>query len=176
MCILANAYSRETRALFATVHMLEMKLARKFQSFQALTLPCISCVYIFWQSIETISFGELTLDREPMASGSSKTVFKATWAQGNKSPQQVAVLILTRGGNVKGEIGIFERLGRHPHLVRLLAMSTRPHTGDLCMVLEFAQRGSLDSVLQELSGPGAEQPTHSVLLTVACQVSCTFLF
>ncbi len=68
------------------------------------------------------------------------------------------------------EVKIFERLGRHPHLVKLLAVSTMSPNGNQCMVLELAQRGSLDSVLQELHQDGREKPSHSVLLTAACQV------
>jgi hypothetical protein len=148
-------------------------------------LPCMRvsrvclCMYVctharththILQGVLTIAFTELVLEDRPLASGSFKRVYKATWAQrGNGDAQQVAVLVLRQGDSAADEINIFDRLGRHPHLVKLLAVSTRPPAGDMCMVLEFAQRGSLDGVLHELSGNG-ESPTNAVLLTAAGQV------
>jgi hypothetical protein len=118
------------------------------------------------------------VEDRPLASGSFKSVYKATWAAGGSAqPQQVAVLVLRQaqggGGSMADEIKIFELLGRHPHLVKLLALSNRPPAGDVCMVLEFAQRGSLDCVLQDLAerrDQGGDPPTHAVLLTAAAQV------
>ncbi len=118
------------------------------------------------QSIPTISFDQLRVESRPLASGSFKSVYKAVWA---RDKQQVAVLVLRQGASAASEINMFERLGRHPHLVKLLAVCARPPAGDMCMVLEFAQRGSLDGVLQQLSDEG-ESGTHGVLLTAAGQV------
>ena len=110
------------------------------------------------------------MEGRPLASGSFKSVYKATWTRkAVGDSQQVAVLVLRQGGSAAGEISIFERLGRHPHLVKLLAVSTWPPAGDMCMVLEFAQRGSLDGVLQQLTDEG-QSATHAVLLTAAGQV------
>ena len=132
---------------------------------QVTVLPAASS-----SSIPTIHFGELVVEDMPMASGSFKSVYKATWARdGGRGEQQVAVLVLRQGGSAVGEIQIFERLGLHPHLVKLLGLSAKPPTGDLCMVLEFARRGSLDCVLSELADQ-QQSATHSVLLTAATQV------
>ena len=120
--------------------------------------------------MRTIAFTDLVVEDRPLASGAFKSVYKASWARpGEGDAQQVAVLVLRQGGSAASEIKVFEKLGRHPHLVKLLAVSARPPAGDMCMVLEFAQRGSLDGVLNELSNNG-ESPTHAVLLTAASQV------
>ncbi len=112
----------------------------------------------------------------PLACGSFKSVYKATWSRpGRTDVLEVAVLVLRpKGGCAAEEIKIFECLGQHPHLVKLLAVSLRPPEGDMCMVCEFAQRGSLDCVLQELAEK-EEHPAHVVLLTAALQVWTLFL-
>ncbi len=130
--------------------------------------------FVIVQGIPRINFKELVLEDRPLASGSFKTVYKARWASPGRDAQSVAVLVLRQGGSASVEVKIFERLGRHPHLVKLLAVSTMPPAGNQCMVLELAQRGSLDSVLQELDQDGGEQPSNSVLLTAACQVCACF--
>ena len=114
--------------------------------------------------IATIAFSSLEVSERPLASGSYKSVYKATWRD-----TTVAVLTLRQGGSAAAEISMFERLGRHPHLVKLLAVTNRPPEGDMCMVLEFAQRGSLDVVQQEAAERG-DNATHAVLLTAAGQV------
>jgi serine/threonine protein kinase len=126
------------------------------------------------QAITTIPFSELKMSGKPMASGSFKSVYKATWARPGH-PVEVAVLVLRQGGSLAEEIEIFERLGQHPHLVKLLAVSSRPPSGDICMVCEFAQKGSLDCVLQELAEKG-ENNANTVLLTAALQVCMQLLF
>ena len=102
-----------------------------------------------------------------MASGSFKSVYSATW---KANGQAVAVLVLRGGADLTREIGIFEHLGNHPHLVKLLAVCTKPPSGEHCMVLEFAQRGSLDGVLQEIEEDETGKASDCVLLTVAGQV------
>ena len=42
--------------------------------------------------------------------------------------------------------GSFQQLGRHPNLLRLLAISIEPSSGDYCLVTEFAGKGSLAGV------------------------------
>ncbi len=123
-------------------------------------------------SIPSINLQELVIEDKPLASGSFKSVYKAKWtAAGSTEAIQVAVLTLRQGASAALEINIFERLGRHPHLVKLLAVSRIPPAGNMCMVLELALRGSLDNVLQELAEQGStEQPSNAVLLTAACQV------
>ena len=114
--------------------------------------------------VKSINFSELVLEDRPLTAGSFKTVYKAKWGG-----EVVAVLLLRSSGSLASEVAVFERLGRHPHLCRLLATSVRPQ-GEQCMVMEFAERGSLDGVLQDLSESGTVSPTHAVLLTAAGQV------
>jgi serine/threonine protein kinase len=123
------------------------------------------------QGIRTIPFSELTVSGVPLASGSFKSVYKATWSRpGSAHALQVAVLVLRHGGgSFAEEIRIIELLGQHQHLVKLLAVSMKPPTGDMCMVCEFAQRGSFDCVLQELAEK-EECAANAVLLTAALQV------
>ncbi len=107
------------------------------------------------------------MENSPLASGSFKSVYKAVWTPaGSGDVQQVAVLVLRQGFGAALEIKIFQHLLRHPHLVKLLAVTRMPPSDNHCMVLELAQRGSLDCVLQEES----VKASNAVLLTVACQV------
>ena len=66
------------------------------------------------------------------------------------------------------EAAVFERLGRHPRLTRLLGTSTDPE-GRSVLVTEFAALGSLDRVLESLDEEGIE-PSNTVLLQCALQV------
>jgi hypothetical protein len=144
-----------------------------FKNIPTMHVINIMYMHIHFQNIPSISYSELEVEERPLAAGSFKSVYRAKWvpSSGSKDEQQVAVLVLRQGGSAALEIKIFERLGRHPHLVKLLAVTRKPPAGNHCMVLELAQRGSLDCVLQELArGGAAELPSHAVLLTAACQV------
>jgi len=126
------------------------------------------------QSIPFINFETLQVEDTPLASGSFKSVYKAVWAPAgsNEVLRKVAVLVLRQGGSATLEIKIFECLGLHQNLVKLLAVTRMPPAGYHCMVQELAERGSLDCVLQELAqGQEAEQASNAVLLTAACQVT-----
>jgi len=68
------------------------------------------------------------------------------------------------------EVKIFERLGRHPHICKLLALTKKPPANQECMVMEFAERGSLDVVLQDMDTEGSQSPSTAVLMTAASQV------
>ena len=118
-----------------------------------------------------INFNSLVMEGRPWTSGSFKTVYKALWTKpGTEEAQRVAVLVIRGGTSAVSEVSIFQQLGRHPHLTKLLATSSSPG-GDYCMVMEFAERGSLDHVLHEIEDGGAGSASHSVLLTAASQVS-----
>ncbi len=120
-------------------------------------------------SIPTINFSDLVVEEKPMAHGSFKSVYKGMWTRDGVSKAQRVAVLLLRGGDAASEIGIFERLGRHPNLVKLLAVAEKPPAREPCMVLEFAPMGSLDNVLQDLQD--LNQPaTNNVLLTAAGQV------
>ena len=97
-------------------------------------------------------------------------IYTHTHIHRDPAGQVVAVLVFRHSGEATKEMQIFERLGRHPHLAQLLAFSRRPPTEELCMVMEFAQRGSLDRVLQQNEMDGGEPVSNGVLLTVALQV------
>jgi hypothetical protein len=127
------------------------------------------------QRITTIPSSSLRMPGKPMASGSFKSVYKATWDRPGQQPLEVAVLVLRQGGSFAEEIEIFERLGQHPHLVKLLAVSSRPPAGNICIVCEFAPKGSLDCLLQELAEKG-ENSANTVLLTAALQVCMPLQF
>jgi len=107
-------------------------------------------------------------------SGSFKTVFHGQW---KKSCGYTDVAILQiRNSRAAGrreeferEVQTFKTLGLHSNLLRLLAITTEPKSGDFCMVTEFASMGSLDTHLSEL----AERKTTIsplVQLQVAMQI------
>ena len=126
-----------------------------------------------FEPIASIEYSELQVEKEPMAHGSFKKVFSAVWKSqrpGQPEGMKVAVLVLQSGQSMTSEVKIFERLGRHPHICRLLALTKQPPANLECMVMEFAQRGSLDVVLQDMDADGAESPSSAVLLTAATQV------
>jgi hypothetical protein len=132
---------------------------------------------VLWQSVPNISFKELTLQVE-LGSSLSKTVYKAKWEQPSSGNiEQVAVLVFEPGFPCEHEIGMFQVLGKHPHLVRFMGVSLGPSSvptnGSMCMLLELAPKGCLREVLQDLAE--TNQPaTDAVLLTAAEQVrDCT---
>ena len=72
--------------------------------------------------------------------------------------------------DLQNEIEVFSVLGKHRHLAELLATTTHPQSGDQCMVMEFAEQGSLDNVL--LSAVEHDiVVSDQVLLTIAVQVA-----
>lgn len=93
-----------------------------------------------------VSRSDITLGRQ-IGMGSSKTVYEGTFGG-----RQVAVMAMRRGDCLT-ECSILVRLGRHPHLVRFLAMcpastssSSEGGGGDgarQLMVTELAPHGSL---------------------------------
>jgi len=127
----------------------------------------------FTDSIGAIDYKELQVEDKPMAHGSVKSVFRAVWKRhqsGHQENMQVAVLVLRSGQSMASEVKIFERLGRHPNICRLLALTKKPPANQECMVMEFAERGSLDVVLQDMDTEGSESPSSVVLMTAASQV------
>ncbi len=73
------------------------------------------------------------------------------------------VLILDTAGRIT-----FERLGRHPFLTQLLAVTKNP-AGQECMLAEYAAHGSLDGFLQRQEDSGVAMGA-AVLLTAATQI------
>ena len=67
------------------------------------------------------------------------------------------------------EIEVFETLGCHPHLTKLLAVSTNP-SGCQCLITEYAALGSLDHVLHEYAD--RHQHISDLVLLTACMQIC----
>jgi hypothetical protein len=121
-----------------------------------------------------IPFSDLAVDNRPLAAGSFKTVYKATLMWANKD-RQVALLVLRQSdraavSDMKNEIQMFSVLGKHRHLALLLATCTQPQSGDMCMVMEFAQHGSLDHVLMKAAEDG-QDVSKLVLIAMGMQVA-----
>jgi hypothetical protein len=125
-------------------------------------------------AVETVNFDELDVeDAQVLAHGS----LRATWRRpGQPEHMKMTVLVMPvrAGQTVASKVRMFERLGRskHPHICRLLATTVKPKTEEECMVMEFAERGSLREVLMDMSQDGGQKqrPSNPVLLAVASQI------
>ncbi|EKX37983.1 hypothetical protein GUITHDRAFT_43517, partial [Guillardia theta CCMP2712] len=112
---------------------------------------------------------------QQIGSGSSKLVYRARWQHPHGSSAEVAIQRISGSGGTRRrkefdqEVKIFRELGRHPNLLRLLATSIEPSSGDCCLVTEFASKGSLDVILSNFA---EEEETMSLLvqLQVARQI------
>ena len=69
---------------------------------------------------------------------------------------------------IAGEVEVFFKLGRHPNLTPLLGMTTHPDGSD-CMLVEFAELGSLDNLLVQKAEEGVEI-SEAVRITIAMQI------
>ena len=112
--------------------------------------------------VEDVPYHELKLEKEPLGTGSFKTVHRALWRG-----QEVAALVLKHGAP-DTEAEVFERLGQHPRLTRLLGKSVDPD-GRIVHVAEYAGLGSLDVVVEAME-QGGTAPDDAVLLQIAIQV------
>ena len=110
-----------------------------------------------------ILFQDIQVQGPPLGAGSFKTVHRGLLG----GRQEVAVLTI-RSGACDTEAAVFERLGRHPRLTRLLGTSADPE-GRSILVTEFAVLGSLDRVLDILNEAGIG-PGNAVFLQCALQV------
>jgi hypothetical protein len=124
-------------------------------------------------NVHHIDFKEFEIDKQPLAHGSFKTVYKARWS--TRKNRWVVVLALRNTSHadlsdLHNEIEVFSLLGKHRNLAELLGTSTHPQSGDKCMVMEFAQQGSLDHVLTA-SAAQDMHVSHLVRLTIAVQVA-----
>ncbi len=77
-------------------------------------------------------------------------------------------MLLLRQGDVTTEAAVFDRLGRHRHLTRLLGLSRDPE-GRQALVTEFAPHGALSDVLSALNERG-RRASDAVLVRIAMQV------
>ena len=127
------------------------------------------------ENVKHIDFSQIVVGSE-ISHGSFKSVFRATWnslpvghAGGENAAITVALLVLRQGGMMAREIEVFEKLGCHPHLTKLLAVSTNP-SGCQCLITEYAALGSLDHVLHDF----ADKHLHisDLVLLTACMQIC----
>jgi serine/threonine protein kinase len=121
-----------------------------------------------------ISLADLDLSTKSLASGSCKEVFLARLRKTipgiGPAGHKVAVMKLRNGNSTLGaELKVFKTLGRHANLTRLFAVTCSESGAVTSLVLEFADLGSFDHVLTNLS-ESHESATADVLLTAAMQV------
>ncbi len=121
-----------------------------------------------------ISLADLDLSPKSLASGSYKEVFLArlrkTIPEIGPAGHKVAVMKLRHGNSTLGaELKVFKTLGRHANLTRLYAVTCSESGALTSLVAEFAELGSLDHVLTNLS-QSHESATVDVLLTAVMQV------
>ena len=123
--------------------------------------------------VSHVDFNEFVVEKQPLAHGSFKKVYKGRWSK--RQNKWVVMLVLRNSSHAnlsdfQNEIQVFGKVGRHHNLAQLLATSTYSPSGDKCMVMEYAEQGSLDHVLTSI----AEQDVYVsnlVLLTVGVQVA-----
>lgn len=125
-------------------------------------------------AVDEVPYAHLIVESAPMAEGSYKSVYRATWHRGGDraSPMTVALMKLRSSqGDVAAlaaEVKVFVQLGKHPNLATLLGATKHPD-GSPCMLVEYAALGSLDNVLAGPAGGGRET-SEEVRLTVATQI------
>ena len=94
-----------------------------------------------------VDFNEFVVEKQPFAHGSFKKVYKGRWSK--RQNKWVVMLVLRNSSHAnlsdfQNEIQVFGKVGRHHNLAQLLATSTYSPSGDKCMVMEYAEQGSLD--------------------------------
>jgi hypothetical protein len=137
------------------------------------------------QRIVAIAYEDLVLGDKAVSSSPYKLVFRGQCAALRKKlaasgsdNAYVAVIVhkanahqpVPTPSSLLTNIKACERVGYHAHIAPLLAVCVRPPDGDCCLVMEYAAKGSLDRVLQDLALDGGKTATSEVLLTVAAQV------
>jgi serine/threonine protein kinase len=137
----------------------------------ALGLPRSRANHLLFPKIRS---GELDLDAEPFARGSSRNVFRArlrkTVPSVGPPGHLVAVLQEWKKKNILDtELEVFARIGNHPFLTRLVAVMPSDSQDGTLLVTEFAELGSLDKVLTNLTEK-REKASTEVLLRAALQV------
>jgi len=123
--------------------------------------------------VPTISTEDIDRHGDAIASGSFKDVYRAQLrkevAAVGKAGLEVAVIQFRNGtSTLAAELDVFKKLGRHPNLTRLLAVTRSDEGSVTSLVTEFAKLGSLDQVLV-LAEERDERATSQVLLTAAMQ-------
>ena len=101
--------------------------------------------------MQRVISGQETCALHPVTSEPPEVPDSGTHAAGaGGAPVTVALLKLrgALGGSAEfaREIQVFVKLGLHPHLATLLGVTTHPD-GSMCMLVEYALRGSKSSIL-----------------------------
>jgi hypothetical protein len=126
------------------------------------------------RGVPEVSMKDLDVDHNPIGAGSFKVVFRARLRRDiagvGDQGYKVAVMQIRQGiSTLTAELNVFMILGKHPNLTRLVAV-VRSDTGDVVNLLtEFAEMGSFDNVLTDVTDRG-QKATADVLLTAAMQV------
>eukprot|EP00960_Hanusia_phi_P014102 415030-Hanusia_phi.AAC.1 len=103
-------------------------------------------------SIGFLDFASFT-GMEQKVAGSYKLVYRATYNHPKAGATAVALLQIRGSGSQETkhkalqEIEVFRELGLHDNLLGLCGLTVEPIAGDICLVTEYAPRGSLDQVL-----------------------------
>jgi len=105
-------------------------------------------------------FQELQMQGAPLGSGSAKTVRRALL----RGSDVVAVTVQRNAVDA----GLFEQLGQHPQLARVLGASRDP-AGLFVVIVEFAPMGSLDNILIKLKQEG-HAVSSAALVASAVQI------
>jgi serine/threonine protein kinase len=100
----------------------------------------------------------------PIGAGTFKTVYQGSvLISGQRVP---AAVLRIREESIETEVQTFLKLGRHPRLVRFLGQCTEG--GDLLLLTEFAEMGSLSDAFEQLEGKLS--PAHKRVMTLQiCQ-------
>ena len=126
------------------------------------------------RGVPEVSMKDLDVDHNPIGSGSFKVVFRARLRRDiagiGDQGYKVAVMQIRQGiSTLTAELNVFMILGKHPNLTRLVAV-VRSDTGDVVNLLtEFAEMGSFDNVLTDVTDRG-QKAAADVLLAAVMQV------
>ncbi|EKX33543.1 hypothetical protein GUITHDRAFT_81295, partial [Guillardia theta CCMP2712] len=116
------------------------------------------------------------IDRSYFEEGKFKTVRRAQY----KDDRAVVAAIVKHRSekstqhSLHNEVPMYSELGKHPNVLEFYGM-TIDENGELCMVMEFAQRGSLRGLLLKISLEGYKVD-DLVLVSAAKQVSQAMAF
>jgi hypothetical protein len=100
--------------------------------------------------------------------GDDRGVSDRDWSAGDGGHVAVAICVPRKEDGISREAAVFERLGRHPHLTQLLALTIN-HQNMTSLVTEFAPLGGLDGLVNGYAERGV-RVGDDVWITVSMQV------